>query len=61
MKNIIVTGAKGNLGAAVVNKFLNSGYQVIGTVSARGSTAADAQNSHLEYYSIDLTDASAAK
>ena len=32
MKSIIVTGASGNLGQAVVKKFLDDGYKVIGTV-----------------------------
>ncbi|HKR07210.1 MAG TPA: SDR family NAD(P)-dependent oxidoreductase [Bacteroidia bacterium] len=61
MKNILVTGAKGNLGTAVVNKFLDSGYCVIGTVSAKESTVTGNKNTHLEYYSVDLTDASASK
>jgi len=32
MKTIIVTGASGNLGQAVVKKFIDAGYKVIGTV-----------------------------
>ncbi len=32
MKNAIVTGAAGNLGQAVVKKFLHEGYKVVGTV-----------------------------
>jgi NAD(P)-dependent dehydrogenase (short-subunit alcohol dehydrogenase family) len=60
MKNIIVTGAKGNLGTAVVAKFLDKGYHVIGTVTAKDSTAEN-RNAHLEYYPVDLTDAAASK
>src|SRR3954468_4796482 len=33
MKTILVTGATGSLGTAVVNKFLSEGYRVIGTVN----------------------------
>jgi len=33
MKTVLVTGATGNLGTAVVNKFLAAGYRVIGTVN----------------------------
>jgi NAD(P)-dependent dehydrogenase (short-subunit alcohol dehydrogenase family) len=61
MKNIIVTGAKGNLGIAVVNKFLESGYKVIGTISERESASAENKNSNLEYYKVDLADSAAAK
>lgn len=32
MKNVIITGAAGNLGSAVVEKFLKSGYKVIATI-----------------------------
>lgn len=34
MKNIIVTGASGNMGSAIVKRFLSEGYRVIGTVMA---------------------------
>ena len=33
MKTVLVTGAIGNLGTAVVNKFLAEGYRVIGTIN----------------------------
>jgi NAD(P)-dependent dehydrogenase (short-subunit alcohol dehydrogenase family) len=40
MKNIIITGANGNLGSAVVKKFLAEGYKVI---------AVDYADNHLEF------------
>ena len=33
MKTVIVTGASGNLGQAVVKKFLSEGHKVIGQLS----------------------------
>ena len=33
MKTIIVTGSAGNLGQAIVHKFLDNGYRVVGTVT----------------------------
>ena len=33
MKNVIITGANGNLGTAVTNTFLDKGYKVIATVA----------------------------
>ncbi|MEO5564990.1 MAG: SDR family NAD(P)-dependent oxidoreductase [Chitinophagaceae bacterium] len=37
MKTAIVTGASGNLGQAVVSKFLKEGYNVIGSVTGKNS------------------------
>lgn len=55
MKNILITGANGNLGSATVKKFLDSGYKVIGI----GKTAKDfdfaAGNSNFELHGADLT------
>jgi nucleoside-diphosphate-sugar epimerase len=33
-RTAIVTGASGNLGQAVVNKFITEGYEVIGTITS---------------------------
>lgn len=41
MKTAIVTGAAGNLGQAVVDKFLSEGYKVIGTAIHKKPDAAD--------------------
>jgi NAD(P)-dependent dehydrogenase (short-subunit alcohol dehydrogenase family) len=38
MKTAIVTGATGNLGRAVADKFLSEGYKVIGTVHKQADT-----------------------
>lgn len=54
MKNAIVTGAAGNLGQAVVRKFLKEGYKVIGTVH-REATAIE-NNANYEQAVIDLSD-----
>src|SRR6185369_1331795 len=45
----------------VVNKFLESGYNVIGTIADSESGAAENKNSRLEYYSVDLNDPAASK
>lgn len=37
-RNILVTGASGNLGQAVVHKFIREGYHVIGTVTTPDTT-----------------------
>ena len=55
MKKIaIITGASGNMGRAVVNKFLDKDYHVIGTVIANDPVPLDIKNSHFEKVEIDL-------
>lgn len=54
MKTVIVTGASGNLGKAVVKKFLQEGYRVIGTVHR--NTADDNKHQLFEKKVVDLTD-----
>jgi NAD(P)-dependent dehydrogenase (short-subunit alcohol dehydrogenase family) len=52
MKKVaIVTGASGNLGQAVVNKFISENYTVCGTT--HDGKHPDA--SHAEYFTVDLT------
>lgn len=51
MKTAIVTGAAGNLGQAVADKFLSEGYKVIGTVNRNKAGAAV---SGLETIEVDL-------
>ena len=50
-KIVIVTGSSGNLGQAVVKKFTNKNYHVIGTVTASASATAE---NHFETAVVDL-------
>ena len=61
MGNAIVTGASGNLGLAVVNKFLKEGYQVTGTVNQHEPKKVDTGNSKFDEVAIDLLDEGKAK
>lgn len=54
MKTIIVTGASGNLGQAVVKKFLSDGYNVIGTVIPNDPAIIDINDSKFEKAVVDL-------
>ena len=53
-KNVLITGASGNLGQATVTRFLNEGYNVIATVTSGKSLGFEAKGVHL--YEADLTD-----
>src|SRR5690348_15567738 len=53
--NIIITGAAGNLGQAVVKKFLSNGYNVIATVSS-GKDLGYTVSGNVDVYEADLTD-----
>lgn len=53
-KNVLVTGASGNLGRAVVEKFLSEGYQVLATVSPGKGLGYDVTGD-LTTYEADLT------
>jgi NAD(P)-dependent dehydrogenase (short-subunit alcohol dehydrogenase family) len=52
MKTIIITGSSGNLGRAVVKKFLNEGYKVIGTDMRMHE---ENVHEHFEHFAVDLT------
>lgn len=60
MKTAIVTGASGNLGQAVVNRFLAAGYRVVGMVSRRNVIAGHTDGFY-EKMAIDLTEADSAE
>lgn len=57
-RNLIITGAAGNLGKAVVEKFKREGYKVIATVlPGTGETVEEAD----DVYEVDVTDEHAVK
>jgi NAD(P)-dependent dehydrogenase (short-subunit alcohol dehydrogenase family) len=53
-KNVLITGASGNVGKAAVEKFLAEGYQVIATVNPGKGLGYDA-NGNITTYEADLT------
>lgn len=54
MKLAIVTGASGNLGQAVVHKFLAEGFKVIGTVIPDDPVPLEISNNNFEKKIVDL-------
>jgi len=56
MKTAIVTGASGNLGQAVVRKFIDEGYKVIGTIIPNDPVPMDFPSDKLELIAVDLMD-----
>ena len=54
MKTVIVTGASGNMGQAVVRKFLNEGYRVIGTAVPNDPVPMEFDNVNFEKVIVDL-------
>jgi len=61
MKTAIVTGASGNLGQAVVNKFLEEKYKVIGTVNHSEPAKSTLNNPEFDEIPVDLMDEEKAK
>lgn len=53
-KNVLITGASGNLGKATVGKFVKEGYNVIATVTAGKTLGFPAEG--VQLYEADLTD-----
>ena len=60
MKTIIVTGASGNLGQAVVKKFLAENYFVSGTVIPNDTVKINIDNKNFESSVVDLLNDGAA-
>ena len=60
MKTIIVTGASGNLGQAVVKKFLKKNYFVVGTVIPNDPVQLKIENKNFKTVLVDLMDEDAA-
>ncbi len=54
MKSVIVTGASGNLGQSVIQKFLQEGYQVIGTIIPNDPVQVDIQHAAFASRVVDL-------
>ena len=54
MKTVIVTGATGNLGQAIIRKFLAEGDTVVGTITKKKPTVFDGQPG-FEACAVDLT------
>lgn len=54
-KNVLITGASGNLGKAAVEKFTHEGYTVITTVTAGKTLGFDVKD-NVKIYEADLTD-----
>ena len=55
-KTAIITGVAGNLGKAVTKKFIDGGYQVVGTILNK-SVATNFQKSSFEEVTLDLLNA----
>jgi NAD(P)-dependent dehydrogenase (short-subunit alcohol dehydrogenase family) len=54
MKTAIITGASGNLGQAVIKKFLNENYYVVGTIIPNDPVVIDIKNKNFETVIVDL-------
>jgi NAD(P)-dependent dehydrogenase (short-subunit alcohol dehydrogenase family) len=54
MKTAIVTGASGNMGQAVVKKFIDNGYKVIGTIVPNDPVPLDFPPDKFEKIVVDL-------
>lgn len=61
MKTVIITGASGNLGFAVTNKFLEAGYYVVATILKNTDMSRMPQSPFLQIIEVDLTDANATE
>ncbi len=59
MKNIIVTGASGNLGQAVIQQFLLEGWQVTGTVRSQKTEADNSDDHSFKKVAVDLNNETA--
>jgi NAD(P)-dependent dehydrogenase (short-subunit alcohol dehydrogenase family) len=55
-KTAIVTGSSGNLGQAVVKKFIGEGYKVIGTVTSIDKSVLDFPADQFEKMAVNLID-----
>lgn len=61
MKTAIITGASGNLGQAVVKKFLTENYYVIGTIIPNDPVVIEIKNRNFETVIVDLMNEEASQ
>ena len=61
MKTAIVTGASGNMGQAVVKKFLAEGYRIVSTILPNDATGIDIKGKDFETAIVDLMDEKGAQ
>lgn len=54
MKTVLITGASGNLGRALVKRFLSEGCRVVGTVTNKDAEVLKDKNSDFEKVVVDL-------
>jgi NAD(P)-dependent dehydrogenase (short-subunit alcohol dehydrogenase family) len=55
MKTAIVTGSSGNMGQAIVKKFIDEGYYVVGTIVPNDTAPLDFPQDKFEKVCVDLT------
>jgi len=55
MKTVIVTGASGNLGQAVIKRFLKESFKVVGTVIPNDPAPLNIDDLNFEKVTVDLT------
>ena len=60
MKSVIVTGASGNMGRAVVTRFLTEGFQVTGTVNSNDTLKSAIDNPNFRMATVNLMNEEAA-
>lgn len=61
MKTAIITGASGNLGQAVVRKFLSEQYLVVGTIAPNDPVVLDIKDKNFETVTLDLANEEATQ
>lgn len=60
-KTAIITGSAGNMGQAIVKKFLKEGYHVVGTIVPNDPVTMDIEDANFEKVTIDLLNEEAAE
>lgn len=61
MQTAIITGASGNMGQAVVKKFLDEGYSVVSTLAPSDPAGIDIRGKNFETAIVDLMDEKAVQ